>query len=389
MKRLLLAAGLFLCAGVAWSDDLTTITGKGNLSGTLEKITADDIVFQSGKAPISQVLDLKLRDARAKPVAESYLEVHLADESKLRCSKITLGVKEAQLTLTTGVQVKVPMPSLLTVLRDAQDDKVRTQFDKIKRSKKRIDRIYRLGEGGLNPIDGTLGVVDEAKQTIKFRPAGLEEIDLPIDKVQALQFAAVDVPAAAALCKVIDVDGNVLVASKLTYDAGQATVTTPYGQKIALDGKVCAKFDFNFGRLTFLSDLDAKVSESVLLGGFSPVRKDANLDGNPIMLQDKKYDKGLSMYAGAKVEYALSGKYKKLSAMLGVDPRIADEGQGTVTLKIYCDNEMRYSQEVSTKGPIPVNLNIQDVFQLRIEVVGSNFTNYSGHATLANAQVSQ
>ncbi len=78
-----------------------------------------------------------------------------------------------------------------------------------------------------------------------------------------------------------------------------------------------------------------------------------------------------------------------LSGILGADPRIAEEGQGKVTLKIYCDNEEKFSQDVSTSAPTPISLNIQDVFLLRIVVVGSNFTNYSGHATLANAQVSQ
>jgi hypothetical protein len=384
---------LLLCAAPAWSDDLTTITGKGNLSGALEKITDADIVLKSDDkqvpTPLAQVLDLKLRDARKVPAAETYLEVHLADESLLRCSRVTLGNKEAQLVLTTGVAVKVPMPAILTVLRDAQEGALKSQFDKLKRDKKRTDRIFARGAGGLNPIAGALGAVDEAKQTIKFRPEGKDEIELGLEKLQGLQFAAIDVPAAAALCKVIDLDGNVLVASKLSYDAGQATVTTPYGHKVAIENKLLAKLDFNFGRLTFLSDLDARIPESVLLGGFSPVRKDANLDGNPIMLQDKKYDKGLSMYAGAEVEYALSGKYKKLSALLGVDSRIAEEGQGEVTLKIYCDNEEKFSQKVSTAAPVPINLNIQDVFLLRIVVVGSNFTNYSGHATLANAQVSQ
>jgi len=384
---------LLLCATPAWSDDLTTITGKGNLNGALEKITDADIVLKSGDkqvpTPLAQVLDLKLRDGRKVPAAESYLEVHLADESVLRCSKITLGNKEAQLVLTTGAAVKVPMSAILTVLRDAQDGAIKSQFDKLKKAKKRTDRIFVKGAGGLNPIDGALGAIDEAKQMIKFKPENLPEIESALDKVQGLQFAAIDVPAAAALCKVIDMDGNVLVASKLSYDAGQATVTTPYGRKVALDNKLLAKFDFNFGRLTFLSDLDAKIPDSVLLGGFSPVRKDANLDGNPIMLQDKKFDKGLSMYAGAQVEYALSGKYKKLSGLLGVDSGIAEEGQGKVTLKIYCDNEEKFSQEVSTAAPVPISLNIQDVFLLRIVVVGSNFTNYSGHATLANAQVSQ
>jgi NPCBM/NEW2 domain-containing protein len=395
MTRLCFAGVTIILLGAtfAWSDDLTTITGKGNLNGSLEKITDADIVIKAGDkevpTPLAQVLDLKLRDIRKTPEAEKYLEVNLADESVLRCTKVTLGNKEALLVLTTGVTVKAPMPAVLTVLRGAQDGAIKSQFDKLKRDKKRSDRIYVSGAGGLNPIAGALGSVDEAKQTIKFRPEGKDEVELSLEKLQAVQFAAVEVPAAAALCKVIDLDGNVLVASKLSYDSGQATLTTPYGQKIALENKLLAKLDFNFGRLTFLSDLDAKIADSVLLGGFSPVRKDANLDGNPIMMQDKKYDKGLSMYAGAQIEYALSGKYKKLSGILGVDSRIAEEGQGKVTLKIFCDNEEKFSKEVSTTTPTPISLNIQDVFLLRIVVVGSNFTNYSGHATLANAQVSQ
>lgn len=384
---------LALCAAPAWSDDVTTITGKGNVSGTLEKITDNDIVFKVGDkqalTPVSQVLDLKVRDPRKVPAVESYYEVHLADESVLRCTKVSLGNKDGVFTLTTGVTVKAPMESVLTVLRDAQDQAIKTQFDKIKKTKRRSSRIFVKGAGGLNPIEGAIGSVDEDKQTIRFRPDGKDELELSLEKIVALQFAPIEAPAAPALCKVIDLDGTVLIASKLSYDAGQASITTPYGQKVAVKNAALAKFDFNFGRLTFLSDLDAKVFDSPLLGGFSPVRKDANLDGNPIMIQDKKYDKGLSLYAGAQVEYALSGKYKKLKAMLGVDSRIAEEGQGKVLVKIYCDNEEKYSQEVPTGAPMPISLNVQDVFQLRIVVVGTNFTNYAGHATLANAQVSQ
>ena len=45
--------------------------------------------------------------------------------------------------------------------------------------------------------------------------------------------------------------------------------------------------------------------------------------------------------------------------------------------------------EVSVKAPTPIVVNVKDVQTLRIVVSGSNFTNYSGHATLANAHVSQ
>ena len=167
-------------------------------------------------------------------------------------------------------------------------------------------------------------------------------------------------------------------------------ITTPFGLKVAaLDPKTISRFDFKFGRLTYLSDLDAKMTESVLLGGFNPVRKDRNIDGEPLMLQDKKYDKGLSMYAGVELEYNLAGKYKDFKAILGVDTRIAEEGQGKVTVTIYCDKTKVGTYEVSTKAPIPISISVKDANTLRIVVSGSNFTNYSGHAALANAHVSQ
>ena len=113
------------------------------------------------------------------------------------------------------------------------------------------------------------------------------------------------------------------------------------------------------------------------------------MDGNPIMLQDKKYEKGLSMYAGADLEYNLAGKYKEFKAILGVDSRIAEEGQGKVTVSIYCDKQKVLTKEVSTQAAVPIAINVKDVGTLRIVVSGANFTNYSGHATLANAHVSQ
>jgi len=60
-----------------------------------------------------------------------------------------------------------------------------------------------------------------------------------------------------------------------------------------------------------------------------------------------------------------------------------------VTVTIYCDRDKRNTFEVSTKAPIPIAVNVKDVTTLRIVVSGSNLTNYSGHATLANALVSQ
>ena len=381
---------LLVFATAARSDDLKTLAGK-NLTGTLQKITDTDIVIGTSTMPIAQALELTLRPARSAPVTEKQIEVQLADESLVRCTKITFGVKDTVLQLTTGALVKVPTAAVVTVLRDAQEPKLIQQWTKLLKAKKRTDRIFILSNGDLNPVDGDLGAIDEAKQTVKFKPAieGATEVEPAFEKLQGVQFARTDVSAQNSLCKVYDLDGNLLVASKLAYDGTLLTVTTPYGHKAALDGKIVARIDFNFGRLTYLSDLEAKAPEAVLFGGFNPVRKNKNLNGGALMLDGKEYAKGLSMYAGAELEYNLGEKYKKLSAVLGADSVIAEEGQGKVIVTIYCDREKRFAQEVSAKAAVPINLDVKDVKTLRIVVSGANFTNYSGHATLANAHVSQ
>jgi NPCBM/NEW2 domain len=382
----------FLVAVPGWADEIKTIAGK-TVTGKLDKITGDSITLKNEGAasdtPLPQVLDLTLRPSKVLPTAPQYFEIQLADESVLRCTTVLFGAKELQVELTSGVSIKVPLSAVLTVLRGAQEATQRAEFAKLIKGKKTEDRIYFLKDGNLQVLPGTLGEIDQSAQTIKFKLDGKKELTFPLEKVHGLQYVRTEANPEPSVCRVIDIDGNLIVASKLAYGGGKANITTPFGSKLELDEKLVARFDFNFGRLTFLSDLDAKISDAILLGGFNPVRKDTNLDGLPIVLQDKKYDKGLSMYAGVEMEYNLGQKYKDFKALLGVDSRIADEGQGKVTVTIYCDGERRKTFEVSAKAAVPITINVKDISTLRIVVTGSNFTNYSGHATLANAHVSQ
>lgn len=381
---------LLLAVTPAAADDLRTLAGK-TINGKLDKINETEIVVGGVSTPLAQALDLTVRAGRNLPAAEKYIEVTLGDDSLVRCTKITFGVKDSELELTTGGKLKVPTSAVLTVLREAQDELLRKQWSALLKTKDRSDRIFALRDGQLNPVKGAFGAIDEAKQTIKFKPMteGAKEIEPAFDKLPALQFAATDAPPQNAMCKVYDTDGNLVIASKLGYTGGNLTVTTPYGHNLTLASTAVAKLDFNIGRLTYLSDQEEKMSASAFLGGFNPLRKNLSLDGNPIIVQDKQYPKGLSCYAGADFEYNLNGKYKKMSAILSVDVRIAEEGQGKVTVTIFADKEKRFSQEVSTKAPTPINLDVRDVSTLRIIVAGPNFLPYHGHAVLANAYVSQ
>ncbi len=382
---------VLLLSSSVGADDLHTLSGK-KITGSLSGLTDSAITLKTPAGPVEtplvQVLALDL-----KPVAETMQKhtlVLLVDESQLRCQKIALDAKEATLTLSSGATVKVPISAVNSFLRDAQDPEVRKQWDKQMSRKVRRDRVFVMNKSELNPIEGTLGDVNVAEQRIAFKPdAGGETIQAKLENLQGLSFYRTDVLEGTPVCKVLDVDGGGIVATKLTLDGETLHVVTMFGAKLAIPQATLARLDFNLGRLTYLSDLDPKVFLSPWFRGFNMVRKDLNLDGNPVRLQDKQYAKALSMYAGTTLEFNLSGKYKDFKAVLGADAAIAEEGQRKVTVTIYCDGEKRFTDVVSPKELRTVAVNVKDTNVLRIVVSGENFTGYSGHATLAEARVSQ
>lgn len=383
---------LVLTVTTATADELKTLVGK-SVSGTLEKITDAEITLRTGAGlvatPLSQALLLELRPVKGLPEGTKYTLVQLLDDTSLRCKDVKFTAKDAELTLTSGTALKLPISAITSVLRDAQDDALAGQFRKLAKTKTRTDRVFILRDGKLNPLEGLLGEIDVEKQAVSFKREGAEAVSLPLARLQGLTYHRTEPPAADPLCRVIDQDGNSLVASKLATDGTTLTITTTFGAKLPVKQADVARLDFNLGKLTFLSDLDMKVVPSPWLGGITPVRKDSNLDGNPITMQDRQFGKGLSMYAGTTLEYNLGGKYRELKAVLGADTRIAEEGQGAVTVEVYCDGERRLQQTVSVKDPRPIAVNVKDTTTLRIVVRGRNFTNYAGHATLADARVSQ
>jgi hypothetical protein len=164
-------------------------------------------------------------------------------------------------------------------------------------------------------------------------------------------------------------------------------LTTSFGAKVSLKRDQLAKLDFNIGKLTFLSDLEpAKVVERSGIGLVTHYRKDANLDGEPILLE-KQHAKGLSLHAHTELSYNLAGKYKDFKARLGVDVRTGGDSQALVT--IYCDGDKRFAETVSIKASRDIALSVKDVQTLRIVVSSRNILDLHDHATLADARVSQ
>jgi hypothetical protein len=141
------------------------------------------------------------------------------------------------------------------------------------------------------------------------------------------------------------------------------------------------------GKLAFLSDLvPTKVVESSAAGLIVTHRKDVNLDGEPIVL-DRQYAKGLSLHAHSELEYDLKGKYKKFSAVLGVDPRVGSDSQPKVTIEV--DGRVKFSEVITAKAVVPVNIDVNKGSSIRIIVASRNFLDLHDHVTIANPRLTQ
>ncbi|MBX9677859.1 MAG: NPCBM/NEW2 domain-containing protein [Gemmataceae bacterium] len=389
LRRFVLLSLLFACGAFAVADELRGL-GK-NVTGKLQSINDTEIVFKGDAGPVATPIaqTLWVDVAQVQPVAAgtTYSLIRLTDDSTLRCTSWSIKKGSLDATLTTGVPVQLPIAAVTQIVREANNAELLKKWEPISTQKIRGDRIVVNRDGILNPLEGNLGEADAEGKTIQFKREGADAIGVPLEKLHGLVFWRPDAPAESPIAKIIDRDGNVFQALKLKLDNGPLQVKTLYATDLSLPLEKVAKLDFQRGKLAFLSDLEpAKLVEKSAIGLPVRLKKDVNLDGEPIFL-DRAYPKGLSMHAYTEVEYNLEGKYKELKGFLGVDARTGGESQAEVT--IYCDGEKRYSEEITAKGLRPVSVNVKDVSILRIVVRSKNPLDLHDHVTFADARVSQ
>ncbi|MCS7045293.1 MAG: NPCBM/NEW2 domain-containing protein [Gemmataceae bacterium] len=392
-----MSAALVLLAAVgAAGEELRTLTGQ-NLSGTLLRVTDAEIVLATGTGqvatPIAQALALDFATPKAVELPR-YSTLRLIDDSTWHCSALALKGKEVVATLSSGLTVTVPLAAVVTLQHDAGNKSLKKKWSEVASGKIKRDRLVVLRDGELNTIEGVIGDADPDGTKISFKSdAAGTTIDVLLDKVHGLVFWRPDPPAETPICKVLDRDGNVLHAVKLGYDGNVLSVQTVFGSKTQLRRELLARLDFNFGRLTYLSDLEpVKVVEKSRIGVVvgARYRKDANLEGDAIFLDGKSFAKGLSMHAYTELEYDLGGKYKDLKGLLGIDTRVLADSR--VKVAIWCDGEIRKEFVVTPTTPAKerqVAINVKDVHTLKIVVAGRDFLDLGDHVTFADARVSQ
>ncbi len=139
----------------------------------------------------------------------------------------------------------------------------------------------------------------------------------------------------------------------------------------------------------YLSDLRFTYATN----GFGPVEldttngEDAALDGRPIRLGGRAYDKGLGVHGPSLLRYRLGRACSRFAADVGIDD---DQGDaGTVEFEVWADGERLFQSGVltGTSPPREVLVDVTDKRELRLFVGVGGDTNALDHAVWAGARL--
>lgn len=391
--RTLLVAFSLVSLSQAADVSLTTLDGKKQI-GEIVSLDGKELVFKTASGSqtfeVTKINAIDVTPAKDPAPGTKWIEVELLDGSQFRCSDFKIKSKTAVLTLLgSGQVIEIPASTMLYMIRDISDAKMKQAFRDILSKRGKRDIWIVAKNESLDGLLGTFGDGDPKGETITFETeTNPEKLNIQLNRVYGMIFNPPAIQVAQTVCKVIDAGKNLMYAKAITIGENKTyTVESVTGVKIEYPSvNSLSKLDFSAGSLLYLSNADpVKVEQSSTEGVPEPFRRDRNLDNTPLMINKVKYAKGLALHSRTVLTYDLGGKYKLFQAIAGVDDCV--EGESKVTLTIEADFKPIF-KEVITKRDKPkvLSLAMLNVKELRI-TVESDFLDLGNQVNLVDAKV--
>ncbi len=186
-----------------------------------------------------------------------------------------------------------------------------------------VDRVVLVS----GTYDGRVRGLKDGK--LIFQSEALGELSLDLNDCLALRLAGNDRPS-DTLRLLAEVDPAqlpiALLPGKIPALVAAPTVNFsawPRGIPLRVEG----------GRRRYLSDLaPTVVEEEGAFGRTWPYQRDQALEGGPIQLDSLRYAKGLSLHSRCRLRWALTGRYVRFSALIGIADEVGLEGNCPVVI---------------------------------------------------------
>lgn len=225
-----------------------------------------------------------------------------------------------------------------------------------------------------------LGLGDDR---LAFEVDEVGEVDLPLDRLSGLRLAeSARRPDGLTLAARLD-PRHPPVHLRPAED-GRLRFAVAEDQVLAAWPRVPLRV--HGGRRVWLSALEpAAVREEGLFGVTWPHSVDVDLDGGPIGLRGRRYERGLVLHSEAELAWDLDGAYQSLIAEVGIEDLVGTEGD--VDVWILIDGEERWVREGVRGGeePVSLRLDLSGAERLVVRVGRGERYDIGDHLALAGA----
>jgi hypothetical protein len=256
-----------------------------------------------------------------------------------------------------------------------------------------LNRDALFGRDGRLIAQGDVDGFNGDKVVLVSDAAG--EVTRPFTTLGAIRFAkqAVNEADTGGLRAMLEgVDGSVLVGRIDGFAAGQVTLRSISGRTLSVPLAGITKISLSGGGFDYLSDLtptqveeiphlfDPKVTQQPATGGhtqnYHPDR--AYPGAQPLRLGGTPHRKGLGLHSWVAVQYALGGRYRRLTGRIGIDDAVMELAgdvaeRGSVIVRVLVDGaeKVRYPQQGFMAGgdePLDVRVDVRGATTLTLVV---------------------
>ncbi len=368
---------LLLCA-VLQSPDVVATDLQGNrVSGRLVRVDAEAAVVATvageKQIPAQQLLDLKWPSRKKIELPAG--QVYLLDGSTLTFTSLQTAGRSVSIESPIYGSVALPRNSIRAV-RFGELSTAAEPWKKLlarERTKDVLVLPKKNRAGELSPTAGVVGGIDA--ENVRFVLGG-DEIPVKLSRVFGVVYARKPVkPTGAYVVEVAARDR--LMARSIVWDAGTSkmSLTLTDDASVVVGDAYLDRVDSSGGKIRYLDAMTptdyqfSSVLPDKLAAKIFRYRRKQTMDGKPLMLGGKKYERGLWIHSRSVLKYSLAGEYSRFEALAGIDDDIPRRNKTKARLTIKADERVLFDEDIwTTDKPRPLKLDVRNAQVLEILV---------------------
>ena len=228
--------------------------------------------------------------------------------------------------------------------------------------------LARTKEGEVVAIAGVLEGTEGDRLQFRYRD---QTRTIPLQGVEGVLLASrPESPGPDDLLPSFKMASGLVVDGRWTaIEATAWKVEAPWGQELKLPPTDVLGVRFRGGEMVYLSDLEpSRVVERPYFGALLPWRKDVNLRGKPLKIEEKTYAHGLAVHSLCDLTYDLGGGFATFEAVVGFDDEAL--GRGRVDCRVFADDREIYAAPDlrADEHPVALSLPVEGARSLRLVV---------------------